>query len=94
MNIFSLEKDKARLTALLDDERRERLDAFRKEEDALRSLAGGLLMRYIADEKTIRYTEKGKSLGGGDVSCFGFRDYSKNISLLSHEPHELLFREC
>jgi 4'-phosphopantetheinyl transferase len=81
MNIHSLEKDKARLTALLDDERRERLDAFRKEEDALRSLAGGLLMRHIAGGKMIRYTEKGKPFveGGPFFSMAHSGDYAAAV---------------
>jgi phosphopantetheinyl transferase len=47
---------------LLDEGRRKKVAAFsfRQESDMLRSLAGGLLMRHIANGKTIGYTEKGK----------------------------------
>jgi 4'-phosphopantetheinyl transferase len=81
INIHSLEKDKARLTALLDDERREKLNAFRQGKDALRSLAGGLLMRRAAGGKPIRYTEKGKPFveGGPFFSVSHSGDYAAAV---------------
>jgi 4'-phosphopantetheinyl transferase len=81
MNIHSLEKDRARLTALLDDERRKRLNAFHQEKDALRSLAVGLLMRRAAGGKPIRYTEKGKPFveGGPFFSVSHSGDYAAAV---------------
>lgn len=74
-------KDKARLAALLDDERRERINAFHEEKDALRSLAGGLLMRYIAGGKTIAYTATGKPFaeGGPFFSVSHAGDYAAAV---------------
>jgi 4'-phosphopantetheinyl transferase len=81
LNIHSFVKDKARLTALLDEERRERLAAFHKEKDALRSLAGGLLMRHIAGGKTIAYTAAGKPFveGGPFFSVSHAGDYAAAV---------------
>jgi 4'-phosphopantetheinyl transferase len=81
MNIHSLVKDKARLMALLDGERRERVNAFRQEKDALRSLAGGLLMRHITGGKPIRYTAKGKPFveGGPFFSVSHAGDYAAAV---------------
>jgi 4'-phosphopantetheinyl transferase len=81
INIHSLEKDKARLAVLLDEERREKLNAIRQEEDALRSLAGGLLMRRAAGGKPVRYTEKGKPFveGGPFFSVSHSGDYAAAV---------------
>jgi 4'-phosphopantetheinyl transferase len=49
----------------LDDGQRQKAGAFRREDDALRSLAGGLLVRYVAGGKTVMYTEKGKPYVAG-----------------------------
>jgi 4'-phosphopantetheinyl transferase len=66
----------------LDDGQRQRVRAFRLKDDALRSLAGGLLVRYIAGGKTVQYTEKGKPyVAGGpffNVSHSG--DYAVMVS--------------
>jgi 4'-phosphopantetheinyl transferase len=80
LNIHSVEKDKARLVALLDEERRERLGTLHGE-DALRSLAGGLLMRYIADGKPIRYSATGKPFveGGPFFSVSHAGDYAAAV---------------
>jgi 4'-phosphopantetheinyl transferase len=66
INIHSLANEKARFMGMLDDGQREKVKAFRREDDALRSLAGGLLVRYIAGGKTVEYAEKGKPyIAGG-----------------------------
>jgi 4'-phosphopantetheinyl transferase len=82
ISIRSLANDKARLMGVLDDGQRERARAFRREDDALRSLAGGLLARYIAGGKTVKYAEKGKPyVAGGpffNVSHAG--DYAVMVS--------------
>jgi 4'-phosphopantetheinyl transferase len=50
----------------LDGEQQKKVNAYRQEDDALRSLAGQLLIRHIADGKPVTYTAKGKpSVEGG-----------------------------
>jgi 4'-phosphopantetheinyl transferase len=65
INVCSLAGEKARLMEALDDGQRQRVGAFRREDDALRSLAGGLLVRYVAGGEPVRYTEKGKPYVAG-----------------------------
>jgi 4'-phosphopantetheinyl transferase len=77
-NIHWLAKDAPRLTALLDGERRERQTTFCREEDTLRSLASGLLIRHIARGKPVEYTERGKPFveGGPFFSVSHSGDYA------------------
>jgi 4'-phosphopantetheinyl transferase len=78
INIHSFAKDKARLMDALDDTQRKKVNAYRREDDALRSLAGWLLMRHIAGDKTVKYTEKGKPYieGGPFFSVSHSGDYA------------------
>jgi 4'-phosphopantetheinyl transferase len=82
VNIHSLANDKMRFMDVLDDGQRKKVNAFRQGDDALRSLAGGLLVQHIADGKTVQYTEKGKPyVAGGlffNVSHSG--DYAVMVS--------------
>jgi 4'-phosphopantetheinyl transferase len=65
INVRALSNDGARLTGLLGEEVREKVAACRREDDALRSLAGGLLTWRIANRKPVGYTDKGKPFIAG-----------------------------
>jgi 4'-phosphopantetheinyl transferase len=77
INIRALSNDAARLSALLDDG----AAACRREDDALRSLASGLLTRRIANGKSVGYTDKGKPfiVGGPFFNVSHSGDYAAAV---------------
>jgi 4'-phosphopantetheinyl transferase len=81
INVRALSNDAARLTGLLGEGLREKVAGCWREDDALRSLAGGLLTRRIANGKPVGYTDKGKPfvVGGPFFNVSHSGDYAAAV---------------